>query len=355
MATMLKNAKRILAACLAFLMMNCLFAQAEMTTDLSEDGRKAYNAVAEYIDQGDAKQAASVLADAVVADEVYACLREEDPALLDDVILKAMCFFNEDGELFNIVSLRLKGFISNALFQAYWERTGAVVPADILSEAAHSSYDVYLYYELLNWYERGSYAYADIIDLRWLGMIDDALYIELVNVWQQDLMDSIDVKTYVPLYGMRLSETEKEQIRAWQVHVDEGNSHEAVAVVLNEEYGANVYRWLLKDNAVLVGLVHAQVMFENALAGAYELNMHMILGGFVTDACFERYWSMLEYSPAMTARASVDFPNVDMYLVQEVARIYALEEKKMSLLQWLESENLIDEYTYELLVNWVSN
>lgn len=326
--------------------------ESDSTEKFSKEGLERYNRICEYIDQGDAKSAVNALLEDPAAEAVYARLNTEDPVLLETILEEAACFYNEDGQLFQISDLRLKGFFTDEMFSKYWERVGTEVPAAIADDAKQSAYDVYLFHELLNWYERGGQVIAEIIDLRYLGMIDDVLYSALVEQWNVDLMDHVDPDTYIPLYGMRLSEVEKEQIRSWRVCVDEGESREAAKLLLSGEITENVYRWLRKNDANLVDMVLAQAMFEIAAEGAYEQNVSLILGGFVSDACFERYWKLLEFTPAGNERTSEDYENIDLYFVYEIERICTLTNDP-SLVQKLWDDDMIDDDTYDLLIGRV--
>lgn len=354
MVEMVRRIRRVLSILLILLVMFGAFAGASATTDeLGDDGLKAYNLICELVDQGDAKAAVNVLMETPAAEEVYARLSAEEPGLLESILVDAVCFYNEYAELFNIVDLRLKGFFSDEMFLGYWERVGMEIPAAIAEEANQSSYDVFLFHELLMWYERGAEANADIIDLRYLGMINDEMYSALVEQWNVDPMDHVDFSAYIPLYGMRLSEDEKEQIRKWQMYVDEGESREVAEMILNGDISENVHRWLRKSEENLFDLILAQAMFEFALDGYYEQNMRLILAGFVSDACFERYWSLLEFVPVEYARSNEDYQDTDMYFVYEIERICTQTDNELSLLQWLWNANLIDEYTLDMLVGRV--
>ena len=351
MAAVMRSIRRMLSICLALVLLGGIFAEASvLSVELTEEGRETYDLICKYIDQGDAKSAVNALLEEQAVEEAYACLNMEDPEVMEYVLLEAACLYNEDGALFNIVELRLKGFISDELFLQYWGRIGTKISTAIAGDA---NYDVYLFLELLNWYDRGAEAVADIIDLRYLGMIDNALYSALVEEWNVDLMDDVDLENYIPLYGMRLSEDEKEQIRVWQAHVDEGESQDAAVMVLNGDMTENAYRWLLRNDAGLIDVIHAQVMYENVSDGSYEQNINLILEGFVSDACFERYWNRLNFIPAGNERSREDYPGVDMYFIYEVERICAQENNDFSLLQWIRDENLIDAYTFELLFDWI--
>lgn len=323
----------------------------EMTflDDNSAEVTNSYKQFCEYIDQGDAKSAVTALLESQAAEEVYVRLHTEDTMLMESILEEAACFYNEDGELFNIMQLRLKGFLTDEMFCRYWERVGTEIPAAISDEADQSSYDAYLFQELLSWYERGEQAVAQIIDLRYVGMIEDELYSALVEEWNVDIMDAVDSDNYIPLYGMYLTENEKRQIRDWQIYVDEGNSCGVAEMVLNGEITENTYRWLQKNDAKLVDMLLAQAMFEFTVNGDYEQSIRLILTGFVSDECFERYWDLLEFAPVGDKRSHEDYQGVDMYLVYEVERICALENDP-AVLQWLWKENLIDEYTFDLLV-----
>lgn len=325
------------------------------TADLIQGETETYECVSQYIDQGDAKKAMCALLEADQAESVYARMHMENSVLLENVLLEAAALCNEDGELYSIALLRLKGFLTDDLFLKYWECVGHEIPDGIKEMKNQFDYDVYLFYELLNWYERGSGAIADIVDLRYSGFIDDKLYTALVQKWQVDLMDGIDLESYIPLRGVRLSEEEKDQIRTWQIYVDEGESREAAAMVIRGDITENASRWLYRNDANLVNLLYAQAMFENATEGSFEENLLLILSGSVSDACFERYWELVGFSPIVYERTSVDYPNVDMYFVYEVERISTLTNNDSSLLQWLWNEELIDEYTFDQLVNRIGS
>ena len=319
---------------------------AEATEETSDAWLETYNWICEYIDQGDARSAVDTLLADQSAHMAYESLHAEDPALLEAVLVEAACYYNEDGKLFNIVDLRQRGYFSDEMFGRYWERVGFRIP-DALSENA--DYDEYLFQELLNWYERGNEASGQIIDLHYVGMIDDALYGALVAAWEVDLMDSVDMRNYVPQYGMELSESEKEQIRIWQSYVDEGEGRKAAEMVLNGDITENIYYWMQKDNASLFDMVQAQGMYEIATDGAYEQIARLIIGGYVSDDCFERYWSLQEFTPAENKRTREEYPNVDMYFVYEIERICSLTNDA-SLVQNLWNDQLIDDYLYDLLI-----
>ena len=326
--------------------------ETESAEEPDEEWMETYNLICEYMDQGDAKAAINALLEDPAAEAVYARLNAEDAVLLEDVLVDAACFYNEDGQLYQITDLRLKDFFTDALFVRYWERIGTEIPAAIADDAKQSAYDVYLFHELLNWYERGERAIAEIVNLRYLGMIDNVLYGALVDQWQIDPMDDVDSGIYIPHYGMTLTADEKEQIRSWQIYVDEGESREAAQMLLQGEKTKSVYHWLRKNDANLVDMVLAQAMFELAEEGAYEENIRLILGGFVSDTCFERYWELLAFTPAENERTREDYESTDLYFVCEIQRICTLTNAP-SLVQKLRDDGLIDDNTYDLLLDRV--
>ena len=320
-----------------------------------EQWQETYDLICEFIDQGDAKSAVTALLEDPAAESIYAHFNAEDPALLEIVIMEAACFYHEDGDLHNIVDLRLRGFFSNEMFLKYWEHNG--MDTSFVNNDTND-YDVYLFQEIMNWYAWGGETLAKIVDLRALGMIDDALYAALVAEWGMDLMDNVDLDKYIPLYGMQLSEDEKGLIKSWQAYVDEGNSRGIAQMFLEGDMTENVYRWLQKNDGNLVDMVLAQAMFEFAQAGDYEQNIRLILSDHVSDDCFMQYWNLVEFVPEDNNRVSEVYQNVDMYFVYEMERICRIENDAY-LVQSLWNSKIIDEDTYDLLIGrvggWESN
>ena len=313
------------------------------------NGQETYHQICTYIDQGDVRSAVDTLLAEQSGWEVHARLEQENPELLERILVEAACFCNEDGELFQIVDLRLKGYFSDKMFSQYWERVWGVVPA---VSAENTAYDGYLYHELLNWYERGGDVIRQIVDLRYLGMIDNELYSALVKVWNADPMDDADSKNYIPQYGMQLSQDENEMIRTWMGYVDEGESRKAAQMMLSGDITETVYRWLRKNDADLTDTVLAQAMYELAADGAYEQIAGLILGGYVSDNCFAKYWSLLEFTPEEKERFDGEIQSSNLYFVYEMERICEFT-KDASLVQKLWEKNLIDVDLYDLLVSRV--
>lgn len=314
-----------------------------------ESELETYHQICTYIDAGDARSAADALLADQSGEEAYARLMLDDPELLERILVEAACFYNEDGSLFQLADFRLKGYFTDKMFSQYWNRVWNTVP-DAIAEGV--AYDGYLFRELLNWYERGGDAIEQIIDLRYAGMIDDELYSALVEVWDADPMDDADSKNHIPLYGMRLSAHEKEQIRIWLGYVDEGETRKAVQMMLSGDITDNVYRWMKKNDADLTDSVLSQAMYELVAEGAYDQLAQLILDGYVSDSCFGRYWSLLEFTPEGKERFDGEYQTADLYFVYEMERICNVA-KDVSPVQMLWENNLIDEHLYDLLISRV--
>jgi hypothetical protein len=185
-------------------------------------------------------------------------------------------------------------------------------------------------------------------------MIPDDVYGALVAEWEMDLMDGVDTEEYIPQYGMQLSEMEMEQIRTWQGCVNKGEIRKAAQMMLGGDITDNVYRWMRKNDADLTDTILAQAMYELEAEGAYEQLAQLILDGYASDNCFDRYWSLLEFTPEGKERYGSAYQNADLYFVYEMERICG-RTKDPSLVQTLWEDNLIDEYLYDLLASRIGS
>lgn len=315
---------------------------------LEEEEQVIYNLVYDYIDQGNAKAAALVLAEEEQTDAVFALLHKQHPEMWDVVLLEAMSHFDEDGDLFHMMLLREKGYISDDVFGDYREQRGLKrTPADTKHPV-----DAYLIDELVRVYERGGESRYILIDLRYWGFIDEEMHVALVERLDLDYTDDVDMSTYVPRTAYLISGEELIQYIEIKKLIDEGNGVAVTKLMLQGNMSDELYAYMRKNDGESLDLVMAESLIAYAEEGNDEYIIQLCADGFISDRCFNYYWEMAGCELPNGLRTDVRYEGIDMYLIHEIKMMLEHNRQDQEFIKTLWTSETLDDITKKFIVNY---
>lgn len=155
---------------------------------LTFEEKAMYDAALMYIDEGDCRSIVQQMIFGEISEPVYSCLMALDADMMDFIIAQALSELAKEGDLLNVVSLRLNGYVSDQCFEYYWENIGS----GHITEASdkQNDLDLYLLSELERIYRHETDGAAVLNTLWKSGMISDSIHMQLIETLGVDYSQS---------------------------------------------------------------------------------------------------------------------------------------------------------------------
>lgn len=313
---------------------------------VEDDRQGTYDQMLQMIDEGDCTGIAMLLLESENAQTLYDYMQSEDTDLMHYIIVDAMVQLAKQGKIENLVQLRLRGFVTDACFEDYWEVMGSEMPVESAQDP-----DLYLVHELLMAYRRDTYAVRSLKEMRNAGVIDNDMHAALVKALGFDYTDSqyMQDNGIAPLQG--LTAEEKATYEAVLEYIDQGDCCSIAEDMLYGEITAAVYEYLMEEDSELMEFVIAQAMAMYEEECNLQNVVRLRLEGFVSDGCFQTYWEIAGFTAPEGESASDAYPGVDMYLLHELEQISERYGDDGQMLRDLWYSGLISDSLQELLVD----
>lgn len=316
-----------------------------------QDMREELEAVGGTIDAGDFMGLAQLMLDGRISQATVDRVNGEDPDVLHYMLIDALVEFAERGQIEQMVLLRSAGYVTDACLYDYWEVTGAVLPEAATLENVREDVDALMVHELLLAYQRDDYIIRSLNEMYENGVLNEPTRQELINGLGFDFTNEQYLQDNNIAILHTLTADEKAMYDAIMEYIDQGDYYHVALCMLYGEVTAPTFEKLLEEDKDLMEDIIAQALCAFSEENAYENIVTLRNEGFVSNACFNRYWELIGSETLDTDIDNNSNIGIDIYLIHELEEIYRRDNVYgLEALGRIYASGLINDKTHEKLV-----